>query len=166
MTRFAKIALTLSAAPVLAAATALTVPAVAANSAPGVQIGKLTCDVKGEENFIIGSSAVLGCSYQPVNGPVEYYTGAVDEFGIDIGTTNKATLVWGVLAPSADMEKGALAGEYGGLTAGASLGAGIKANALIGGFDKSIALNPVSIESQTGVNITAGVSQLTLEPVS
>ncbi|MBO0343786.1 DUF992 domain-containing protein [Roseibium sp. CAU 1637] len=150
----------------MAAASALTVPAMAADSAPGVQVGKLTCDVKGESNFVIGSSATLGCSYQPVNGPVEYYTGTVNEFGIDIGTTNSATLVWGVLAPSADMETGALAGKYGGVTAGASIGAGLKANALIGGFDKSIALNPLSIETQTGVNLTAGISQLSLTPVS
>ncbi|WP_417671987.1 DUF992 domain-containing protein [Roseibium sp.] len=148
------------------AATALAAPVMAQDKAPGVQVGKLTCNVEGESNFIIGSTATLGCSFNPVgDGPVEYYSGTVQEFGLDIGTTNDATLVWGVVAPSADMEPGALAGNYGGVTAGASVGAGIKANALVGGFDKSIALNPFSVESQTGTNLTLGVSQLSLKPI-
>ncbi|MFD1696392.1 DUF992 domain-containing protein [Roseibium aestuarii] len=166
MTRFAKFAMTLSAAPILAAATAMTAPAMAADGAPGVEIGKLTCEIQNEKNFVIGSSATLGCSYKPVSGPVEYYHGEVDEFGIDLGTTNSAVLIWGVVAPTVDKDPGALAGEYGGVTAGVSVGAGIKANALIGGFDKSIALNPLSIEGQTGLNLTAGISQLTLKPIS
>ncbi len=163
MTRIAKIAFALTAASALTAPLATT--AMAQSDAPGVKVGKLTCTVEGESNFIIGSTATLGCSYEPINGPVEYYTGTVNEFGIDIGTTTNATLVWGVVAPTADMEAGALAGDYGGVTAGASIGAGLKANALVGGFDKSIALNPFSVESQTGTNLTLGVSQLSLNPV-
>jgi hypothetical protein len=120
--------------------------------------------VEGEHSFIVGSSATLGCSFSPVDGGVvENYKGTVRDYGLDIGSTKQATLVWGVLAPSANRKPGLLAGTYAGLTAGASVGAGIKANALIGGFDRSIALNPFSLESQTGTNLTIGVSKLTLE---
>jgi len=161
MKRFATLALALSGASLLA------VNAMAEDKAPGIKIGTLTCAVEQETNFVIGSKATLNCTFDPVNGQkVAYYTGTVSDFGLDIGTTSDATLVWGVLAPSADMEMGALEGTYGGVTAGASLGAGVKANALVGGFDKSIALNPVSLESQTGTNITLGVSQLTLKSAS
>jgi len=148
--------------------SALTVlPVAASGDSPGVEVGKLTCLVEGESNFIVGSTATLGCSFVPAGGGVpQYYTGSIRDYGLDIGTTSEATLVWGVLAPSANMKPGALAGEYAGLTAGASLGAGLKANALIGGLDRSIALNPFSLESQTGTNITLGVSRLSLELIN
>ncbi len=146
---------------------ASTGAALASENTPKVEIGTLKCLVEGEHSFIVGSSAQLGCSFAPVDGgKVEYYSGNVRDYGLDIGNTQSATLVWGVLAPSADRKPGLLSGTYGGLTAGASLGAGIKANALIGGLDRSVALNPFSLESQTGTNLTLGVSKLTLEPIN
>jgi hypothetical protein len=158
---------TTSLALALTASAIFALPAAAQDNAPGVQVGKLTCAVEGETNFIVGSTTTLGCNYKPAGGgAVEYYSGTVKEYGLDIGKTNNATLVWGVLAPSADMKPGALAGNYAGVTAGASLGAGLKANALVGGLDKSIALNPFSVESQTGTNLTVGVSKLSLKPIN
>lgn len=155
--------------PVLAAAI-LAIPlaappaAVASEDSPKVEIGKLSCLVEGEHSFIVGAAATLGCSFSPLDGgAVEYYKGTVRDYGLDIGSSKQATLVWGVLAPSANRKPGLLAGTYAGLTAGASVGAGLKANALVGGFDRSIALNPFSLESQTGTNLTLGVSKLTLE---
>ena len=154
--------------PVLAAvAIAFAMPVLASEDSPKVEIGKLSCLVEGEHSFIVGSSATLGCSFSPVDGgAVENYQGTVRDYGLDIGKTKQATLVWGVLAPSANRKPGLLAGTYGGLTAGASIGAGIKANALLGGFDRSIALNPFSLESQTGTNLTLGVSKMTLELIN
>ncbi|WP_299473016.1 DUF992 domain-containing protein [uncultured Roseibium sp.] len=152
----------------LAAATlSMILPAHASENSPKVEIGTLNCLVEGEHSFIVGSTAKLGCSFKPADGgAIEYYSGEVRDYGLDIGKTQEATLVWGVLAPSANRKPGLLAGTYGGLTAGASLGAGIKANALLGGFDRSIALNPFSLESQTGTNLTLGVSKLTLEAIN
>ncbi|MHA7777118.1 DUF992 domain-containing protein [Roseibium sp. M-1] len=154
--------------PVLAAAClAAPLPALADENSPTVEIGKVSCLVEGEHSFIVGSTATLGCSFSPVDGgAVENYKGTVRDYGLDIGSTKQATLVWGVLAPSANRKPGLLAGTYAGLTAGASVGAGIKANALVGGFDRSIALNPFSLESQTGTNLTLGVSKLTLELIN
>ena len=160
MKRMTPIALSLVAA--VASATPLL-----AKDAPGLQVGKLTCAVQETTNFIVGSTATLGCNYKPATGgAVQYYTGTIKDFGIDIGSVENATLIWGVLAPSADMQPGALEGTYGGVTAGASLGAGLEANALIGGFDKSIALNPLSVQGETGTNITLGVSKLTLKLIN
>jgi hypothetical protein len=154
--------------PVLAAvAVAMAMPALASEDSPTVEIGKLSCLVEGEHSFIVGSSATLGCSFSPADGgAVENYKGTVRDYGLDIGKTKQATLVWGVLAPSANRKPGLLAGTYAGLTAGASVGAGLKANALVGGFDRSIALNPFSLESQTGTNLTLGVSKMTLELIN
>ncbi|MCK7612648.1 DUF992 domain-containing protein [Roseibium sediminicola] len=142
-------------------------PVLASDDTPKVEIGMLKCLVEGEHSFIVGSSATLGCSFDPADGgAVEYYRGKVRDYGLDIGKTESGTLAWGVLAPSANRKPGLLAGTYAGLTAGASVGAGIKANALVGGFDRSIALNPFSLESQTGTNLTLGVSKLTLEQIN
>ena len=45
----------------------------------------------------------------------------------------------------------------------AILGVGVGANVLIGGFDKSITLQPLSIEGNTGLNVAAGVAMLDLK---
>ena len=42
---------------------------------------------------------------------------------------------------------------------------GVGANALIGGSDKSIVLQPLSVQSQQGLNIAAGVASLQLRAV-
>ena len=137
--------------------------AVAQESTPSVEIGKLTCAVQGETSFVVGSTNSLSCTFEPAGGGAPtVYRGESSEYGLDIGTPGSGTLVWGVLAPTADTKPGALEGTYAGVTAGASLGAGLKANALLGGLDRSIALNPLSVESQTGTNLTLGVTSLTL----
>ncbi|MTH99597.1 DUF992 domain-containing protein [Roseibium sp. RKSG952] len=129
---------------------------------PGVEIGVLSCRVEGESNFIVGSKHTLGCEFKPTSGAAQKYTGTVSEYGIDIGKVKHATLVWGVFAPSANTKPGALAGHYGGVAAGVSVGAGAQANVLVGGLDRSIALNPVSLQSETGANLTLGVSGMSL----
>lgn len=94
--------------PVLAAvAIVFAMPALASEDSPKVEIGKLSCLVEGEHSFIVGSTATLGCSFSPVDGgAVENYKGTVRDYGLDIGKTNQATLVWGVLAPSANRKPG------------------------------------------------------------
>jgi hypothetical protein len=69
-----------------------------------------------------------------------------------------------VFAPSAAVPSGALAGEYGGVSGEATLGVGIGANALLGGSAKTIALQPLSVQTQQGLSIAAGVASLTLMP--
>ena len=57
---------------------------------------------------------------------------------------------------------GALQGDYVGATASFALGVGAGANALIGGFNKSVALQPVSIEGTNGLNVAAGIGAINL----
>ena len=54
-------------------------------------------------------------------------------------------------------------GEHG-VTAGGAVGVGAGANALVGGSDRSIALQPISVEGLTGLNVAAGVASITLRP--
>ncbi len=129
---------------------------------PGVKAGALTCTVAGGSGFIFGSSKDLTCVFEPVSGPAETYTGRITKFGLDVGQTDVTKIAWGVIAPAADVEPGALEGDYVGLSAEATVGGGIGANALVGGMDKSIALNPVSVQVQNGLNVAAGIASLKL----
>jgi hypothetical protein len=128
-----------------------------------VKTGYLTCHEASGWGFVFGSSRQLRCSYSGSPGRVEYYNGSVSKFGADIGYLKSAVIVWAVAATTNDLKPGALAGDYGGATASVSLGAGAGANVLVGGFQKSIALQPVSFEGQNGLNIAAGIESLNLK---
>jgi hypothetical protein len=96
------------------------------------------------------------------NNYTEYYTGSISKFGADIGYLSSAVILWAVVAPTTNLGQGALAGHYAGATASAAVGVGAGANVLIGGFKHSIALQPVSIEGQNGLNVAAGITELSL----
>ena len=149
--------------PVLAAALALaataSAPAFAADG--GVKIGTLSCHEASGWGFVFGSSRAVRCVYDG-NHLVEHYRGDISKFGVDIGYQKSGVLLWTVVAPGPDIGHGALAGHYGGLTAGASAVVGAAANGLIGGSKKNIALQPLSIEGTTGINVAAGIGELTL----
>jgi hypothetical protein len=136
-----------------------------AQAAVGVKAGMLTCHVGHGFGFIFGSSRDLACTYQG-NGRIENYTGDISKFGVDIGYLQTGVIVWAVLAPTTDLAPGALAGSYGGVTAGASVAVGADANALVGGSTREIALQPLSIEGDTGLNVAAGIASVTLKPAS
>ncbi len=148
----------LSAAVLAAAVLGLAAPAHAA----GVEAGVLTCNVDSGWGYVIGSSRALDCTYSSNAGENERYIGHIAKLGVDLGYLSRSTLVWGVVAPTIKLAPGALAGSYGGGTAGVTLGVGVAANALIGGFDKSISLQPLSIEGTNGVDVAAGLASIDL----
>lgn len=128
----------------------------------GVRVGMLTCEVSGGAGFIIGSSKNLRCQFVSAGGRSERYVGVIEKFGIDVGVTGPAVLSWAVLAPTADMRRGALAGSYVGASAEATVGLGVGANLLVGGSSKTISLQPLSVQGQTGVNAALAVAGLEL----
>src|ERR1700739_427566 len=137
--------------------------ATAAQAAPhGVKVGELTCNVASGWGFVFGSSKDLHCTFRPSGRPAEHYTGSISKFGVDIGYTEGGVLVWGVFAPSSDVRQGALQGDYGGASASATVGVGVGANVLVGGLDKSIALQPLSVEGNKGLNVAAGIGAISL----
>jgi len=126
-------------------------------------VGTLTCNVASGFGFIFGSSKALNCTFSGL-GRAEHYVGTITKFGADIGYTAGGVLVWTVVAPVAVMTPGALAGGYAGGTASATVGVGLGANALIGGSNNTIALQPLSIEGNTGLNVAAGIGAIQLTP--
>lgn len=130
-----------------------------------IQAGSLTCDVSAGIGFIIGSQRSVNCTFQPSGpGPVEYYTGSISKLGIDIGVTTGGVMVWLVWAPT-NRPVGALTGSYAGASAEATVIAGVGANALVGGSNRTVALQPLSLQGQAGLNIAAGVAGLELRYV-
>lgn len=145
----------------VAIATAL-LAASPASARNGVKIGSLNCTVAGGVGLIFGSSRSMNCRYRPAGGGrVERYTGRITRVGVDIGFTSKSYMTWTVFAPGR-VKSGALAGSYGGASAQATIGVGLGANVLVGGFKRTIALQPLSIQGQTGLNLAAGVAGLRL----
>jgi len=145
------------------AALALVFAAPASASPNGVKVGILTCQVESGWGYVLGSSKNIDCNYRPNRGASDRYTGSISKFGVDIGYTDHGVIVWDVVAPTSDTRPGALEGGYAGATASATVGAGVGANVLLGGFDKSIALQPVSVEGNTGLDISAGIGAMRLK---
>ncbi|MDQ0458371.1 DUF992 domain-containing protein [Rhizobium paknamense] len=146
-----------------AAAVALALPLAATSAkAASVQVGMLTCEMSPGISAVIGSSRDLNCEFKPTgSGPVEYYQGKLTKFGVDLGYVHGGKLAWAVYAPSRLME-GSLQGNYGGTSANAALGFGGAVNVLLGGFQGSVALQPIALESTLGINLGATIASMDL----
>ena len=140
---------------------ALAAPAVPAQAQSGINVGTLTCNVASGWGFIFGSSKAINCTFA-APGRYEHYVGQISKFGVDIGYTQGGVLLWGVIAPTAVIAPGALSGTYAGGTASATVGVGVGANALIGGSANQIALQPLSVEGNRGLNVAAGIGAMSL----
>jgi hypothetical protein len=149
-----------AAAGLALSALAMLAPARAADTT--VKTGTITCHVSSGWGFVFGSSRDLRCVYTG-EGRTENYTGKISKFGVDIGYQASGVILWAVFAPTTDLKAGALTGDYGGVTAGASAGIGGNANVLVGGSTKSISLQPISIEGITGINLAAGIAAISLK---
>lgn len=150
----------------LAAASVIALgstPAFSQQPPPGVQVGMLSCNLAPSIGLIVAESQRMSCRFAP-NGPYppQLYDGVMNTVGIELGITAGGVMAWGVFAPSQGTPMGALAGEYVGASGSVSLGVGVGANVLFGGSNRSIALQPLSVEGQAGVNVSLGVSGLTL----
>ena len=143
-----------------AAFATMTAPPVQAQ--PGrVQVGQLTCSLSAGVGLIVGSQRNVSCNFQPDNGPPELYVGTMTKIGLDIGVTSGSAIVWTVFTGT-NRYAGMLTGTYTGAQAEATVGAGIGANALIGGSNRSVALQPLSVQGQVGLNVAAGIGSLEL----
>jgi Protein of unknown function (DUF992) len=128
----------------------------------GVNAGSLSCKVAGGMGFVFGSSKTLDCLFARTDGVAEAYSGTINKFGVDIGFTKEGHIVWLVFAPG-QINAGALSGDYAGVTAAAAAGLGLGANVLLGGSNKQISLQPVSVEGGVGLNVAAGVAEVSLK---
>jgi hypothetical protein len=147
-----------------ALAIVLASPASSQTQSPtGTNVGALTCRTGPSIGLIFGSRQKMACRFVP-NGPYppEAYVGIMNSIGLDVGITAGGVMAWGVFAPNTGPMRGKLAGTYVGASAGIGVGVGVGANLLFGGTGRSIALQPLSVEGSVGINLSLGVSGLTL----
>ena len=130
----------------------------------GVKAGVLKCQVESGWGFVFGSTRDIQCLYTPEAGTrADRYKGTIKDFGINIGYLESGVMIWIVVAPTNDVGAGALAGSYGGVSAEVAVLFGLGAKILVGGFEDSIALQPVSIQGSVGMNIALGIASLELK---
>ncbi|MEA2914923.1 MAG: hypothetical protein QOJ15_7004 [Bradyrhizobium sp.] len=132
---------------------------------PQFRAGILQCQGGQNVGFVVGSTTSLECVFQSEGRRPEPYVATVHRFGLDLGITDQTRLSWAVNAPTGRVGPGNLAGNYGGVGANASVGVGGGGNFLVGGPQNSYALQPISVQGQTGLNVAAGVANIELEPV-
>jgi hypothetical protein len=129
-----------------------------------VQVGVLECRGGASIGFIVGSVTHLGCVLRVEGMPEDRYVATIRKVGIDIGITEESALAWGVYAPVARLGPGDLSGNYAGAQGSAAVGVGAGGNVLVGGSNNSIALQPLSLQGQVGLNVAAGLESLELRP--
>ena len=128
-----------------------------------VEVGGLTCRSAGGVGYVVGSVLNFQCVFVPTaGGPAHRYVGVIHRVGLDLGWTQGVSVGWVVFAPTGYIHPGDLAGSYGGVGGNASVGVGGGANAMVGGSNNSFALQPVSAQAQTGLNVAAGFAGLEL----
>ena len=143
----------------------LIAPIASANAAPPVRAGILQCQGGQNVGFVVGSVTSLECVFRSDGRRPEPYIAKVQRIGLDLGVTAQTQLSWAVNAPNSRLGRGELAGSYGGVGANASIGIGGGGNFLVGGPANAYALQPISLQGQTGLNVAAGIAGLELQPV-
>ena len=150
------------AAALLGVAVMAAIETVPANAQPRrVQVGTLSCSISAGIGLVVASQRNVACNFQPDNGPPEAYTGTITRIGLDVGFTTGGAMVWGVFTDT-NRYAGMLTGTYAGATAEATVAAGLGANVLVGGSNHSVALQPLSVQGQLGLNVAAGIGALDL----
>lgn len=135
-----------------------------AQAQQNVQLGVLNCRGGASTGFIVGSVTNLGCVLTGTGRPDQPYVATIRKVGLDLGITEQTALSWAVFAPVNYHGPGDISGNYAGAQGSASFGVGLGANVLVGGSQNSIALQPLSLQGFTGLNIAAGLQSLELRP--
>jgi hypothetical protein len=153
------------AAALIVAAALVTIVNPADAQSRRVQVGTLACSLSSSVGLIVGSQRNVNCDFSSSGAPVEHYTGTMTRIGLDIGVTTGGAIIWQVFADTDRYAAGMLTGTYAGASGEVSIAAGLGANVLVGGSHSTVALQPISVQGQTGLNIAAGVGALELHPL-
>jgi hypothetical protein len=129
------------------------------------RVGRLICTSSPRVGLVLGSAQELRCVFVGTRSPRQYvYEGRIRRVGLDIGVTSAGSLSWAVFARNSRIGPGTLRGTYVGASGNIAAGPGLGVNVLVGGSRRSIMLQPISIERSIGLNLAAGITNLTLGP--
>ena len=147
------------------ASAALVATAVLVHAQSGrTQVGVLECRGGPNVGMIVGSVTNLGCVFRSDGRPDDLYTARITKIGVDIGITTETALSRAVFAPTQRLGVGDLSGNYAGVDASAAVGVGLGGNVMLGGSANSFALQPLSVQGQTGLSVAGGVQSMELRP--
>jgi hypothetical protein len=130
-----------------------------------MRAGVLECEGRRTTGKLVMSQARLRCVFRSQGREPERYVAKVRRYGVDLGLTDQTRMAWAVNAPVNDFGRSELRGRYGGLAANAAAIVGFGGNFLVGGSRRAAALQPISLQGQTGLNLAAGVTEVELFPV-
>ncbi len=132
-----------------------------------LQAGVLVCASDGDWGATINSNKPIQCTFSSPNGEVRgKYNAEIRDFSTAVGKSGDTVLMWIVSGPSEKIgenyEPGGLEGTY--VSAGMDLPNDLEfsANALVGLGPRSFALQPISVQVQTGLSIATGVNAIVL----
>src|SRR5262245_46061947 len=127
------------------------------------QVGMLNCNLAPSVGMIIFGQQRMSCRFNPnATLPPQNYTGVLTTVGVDIGATAGGEFGWAVFSQTTGPAFGGLAGTYAGASAEVTVAIGGGVNVLIGGSGRSVALQPLSGQATTGLNVQGGISSLEL----
>jgi hypothetical protein len=126
-----------------------------------VAVGTLECRSPGTIALVIAFND-YDCRFYSRSGGAYRYAGRITSIGFQAGVTRHEVLLWHVFAPTSVVSRHALRGNYAGARADAAVLVGLGANVLVGGSDRTISLQPVSVEAKTGLKFSLAGAALTL----
>lgn len=132
----------------------------------GVQVGLLECQAGQSIGYVFGSTSNFQCVFRANGRRPERYVAQINRFGLDLGVTEQTRLAWSVFSPTRQFGPGDLSGDYGGVQGSATVGVGAGANLLVGGSANSFAMQPLSVQGQTGLSVSAGIAGMQLRPAN
>jgi hypothetical protein len=132
------------------------------------RIGVLQCvQIPGRGfNIIVHSKSVFDCVMISPEGRERYVGESGVGFGLDLEWTRDKAISYAVFAieGSAVIGEYALTGTYVGGRASAAGVVGAGAQVLLGGGPRNVSLQPVALESFSGLGASAGIGYLSLKP--
>jgi hypothetical protein len=140
---------------------AFTAIGTSAHARDNVAVGSLECRSPGGFSFIVAIKD-YDCTFYSDWGRAYRYHGRLTSLGLQAGVTRNEVLVWRVYAPTNRIDNKTLRGNYAGAHAGATFIVGLGANVLVGGSNRTISLQPVSVEAKTGFNFALAGSAFSL----
>jgi Protein of unknown function (DUF992) len=143
----------------------MIVPLAQAHQGRPMRAGVLECEGRRTTGKLVMSQARLHCVFRSDGRQPERYVAKVRRYGVDLGLTDETRMAWAVNAPINDFGRSELRGRYGGLSANAAALFGFGGSFLLRGSDRAAALQPISLQGQTGLNLAAGVTEVELVPV-
>ncbi|WP_316163145.1 DUF992 domain-containing protein [Bradyrhizobium sp. SZCCHNRI20481] len=130
-----------------------------------MRAGVLECAGRKTSGKLVMSQSRLRCVFRSQGRQPERYVAKVRRYGLDVGLTDETRMAWAVSAPVNDFGRSELRGRYGGLSANAAALVGFGGSFLVRDTDRAAALQPISLQGQTGLNIAAGITEVELVPL-